>query len=354
MFRWFKRKKKYEAKEEVEIKEEVEETPVKEETQEADQPSSPPEEEQEKTRSGFGFLGRLKERLTKTRQTLTHRIDQLFSGKTVIDEEILEELEEILIMADMGVKATQELIKTLTKKVNRKEINNVEQLKGHLKEEILNLLRTDTLPLNVERTKPFVIMMVGVNGVGKTTTIAKLAKYYKDQGKKIFLIAADTFRAAAIEQLEIWAERIGVEIYKQQGGADPAAVVYDGLQVAKNKGIDIVFVDTAGRLHTKVNLMEELKKIKRTMQKVVPETPHEILLVLDATTGQNAISQTKLFHEALGVTGLVLTKLDGTAKGGIVVSICYEFKIPLRFIGVGEKMEDLRPFNPDEFVEALF
>ncbi|MDL1971210.1 MAG: signal recognition particle-docking protein FtsY [Candidatus Desulfofervidaceae bacterium] len=336
MLHWFKGKKKDNTKEKVEI----EETSVKEEKQEAP--------------SGFGFFGRLKERLTKTREALTNRIAQLFSGKTAIDEEILEELEEILIMADMGVKATQELIKALTKKVNCKEINNVEQFRGHLKEEILNLLKIDTPTLDIEQTKPFVTLMVGVNGVGKTTTIAKLAKYYRDQGKKILLIAADTFRAAAIEQLEIWAEKVGVEIYKQQSGADPAAVVYDGLQVAKAKGIDIVFVDTAGRLHTKVNLMEELKKIKRTMQKVVPETPHEIFLVLDATTGQNALSQTKLFHEALGVTGLVLTKLDGTAKGGIVVSICYEFKIPLRFIGVGEKMEDLRPFDPNEFVEALF
>jgi len=349
MFRWFKRKKKGEEKE-LEIKEEVEKTPIKEEPQEAIQPS----EKEEKTRSGFGFLGRLKERLTKTRQALTSRIDQLFLGKKVIDEEVLEELEEILIMADMGVKATQELIQTLTKKVHRKEIDKVEQLKSHLKEEILKLLQTNMPPLNIERAKPFVIMMVGVNGVGKTTTIAKLAKRYKDQGKKPLLIAADTFRAAAIEQLEIWAEKIGVEIYKQQSGADPAAVVYDGLQVARSKGIDVVFVDTAGRLHTKVNLMEELKKIKRTMQKIIPHAPHEILLVLDATTGQNAISQTKLFNEALEITGLVLTKLDGTAKGGIVVSICYEFKIPLRFIGVGEKMEDLRTFNPDEFVEALF
>ena len=266
----------------------------------------------------------------------------------------LEELEEILIMADLGVKATQDLIQQLTKKVSRKEINNLEQLKQHLKEEMLSLLSFETPPLNVDSSKPFVFMVVGVNGVGKTTTIAKLAHYYKEQGKNVLLIAADTFRAAAIEQLEIWAERVGVDIYKQKSGADPAAVVFDGLQMAQKRNMDIVLIDTAGRLHTKVNLMEELKKVKRVMKKVIPDAPHEILLILDATTGQNAISQAKLFHETLNITGLILAKLDGTAKGGIVISICHEFKIPLRFIGIGEEITALRPFEPKEFIEALF
>ena len=312
-----------------------------------------PKEKEEKKRR-FGFITRLKEKLSKTRQALTERIDQLFLGKKEIDEEVLEELEEVLIMADLGVKATQELIQRITKKVSRKEINNVEELKKALKEEILSLVQLEAPPLEVEKTKPFIIMMVGVNGVGKTTTIAKLAKYYKDMNKEVLLVAADTFRAAAIEQLEIWAKRVGVDFYKQQSGADPAAVAFDGIQRAKAKGIDVVFIDTAGRLHTKVNLMEELKKVKRVVRKLVPDAPHEIMLVLDATTGQNATSQTKLFHEALGVTGIIMTKLDGTAKGGILVSIAHDFGIPIRFIGIGEKMDDLKPFEPEAFVEALF
>jgi len=298
-------------------------------------------------------LSRLKDKLLKTRQNFSERINHLFLGKKEIDEHILEELEEILIMADLGVEATQKLIQNLTQKTSQKEINSIDQLKQDLKQEILNFLQIEAPPLDIEKAKPFVIMLVGVNGVGKTTAIAKLAKYYKDQGKRSLLIAADTFRAAAIEQLEIWAERVGAEIYKQQPGADPAAVVFDGLQVAKKQEIDIVFVDTAGRLHTKINLMEELKKIKKVIEKSIPLAPHEIWLVLDATTGQNVISQVKMFHEALEVTGLILTKLDGTAKGGIVVSTCYTFKIPLRFIGIGEHLPDLHPFDAQEFVEAL-
>ena len=300
-----------------------------------------------------GRLSRLKDKLLKTRQNFSERINHLFSGRKEIDEHILEELEEILIMADLGVEATQKLIQTLTQKSSQKEINSIDQLKQDLKQEILNFLQIKAPPLDVEKSKPFVIMLVGVNGVGKTTSIAKLAKYYKDQGKRSLLIAADTFRAAAIEQLEIWAERVGAEIYKQQPGADPAAVVFDGLQVAKKQEIDIVFVDTAGRLHTKINLMEELKKIKRVMEKTIPQAPHEIWLVLDATTGQNVISQVKMFHEALEITGLILTKLDGTAKGGIIVNTSYNFNIPLRFIGIGEHLQDLQPFNAYEFVEAL-
>ncbi|MCD6213956.1 MAG: signal recognition particle-docking protein FtsY [Candidatus Desulfofervidus sp.] len=310
-------------------------------------------QEEKPTPKPSGRLSRLKDKLLKTRQNFSERINHLFSGKKEIDEHTLEELEEILIMADLGVEATQKLIQTLTQKSSHKEINTIDQLKQDLKQEILNFLQIEAPPLDVEKSKPFVIMLVGVNGVGKTTAIAKLAKYYKEQGKKNLLIAADTFRAAAIEQLEVWAERVGAEIYKQQPGADPAAVVFDGLQVAKKQEIDIVLVDTAGRLHTKINLMEELKKIKRVMGKTIPQAPHEIWLVLDATTGQNVISQVKMFHEALGITGLILTKLDGTAKGGIIVNTSYNFNIPLRFIGIGEHLQDLQPFNAYEFVEAL-
>jgi len=310
-------------------------------------------QEEKPTPKPGGRLSRLKDKLLKTRQNFSERINHLFSGKKEIDEHTLEELEEILIMADLGVEATQKLIQTLTQKSSHKEINTIDQLKQDLKQEILNFLQIEAPPLDVEKSKPFVIMLVGVNGVGKTTAIAKLAKYYKEQGKKNLLIAADTFRAAAIEQLEVWAERVGAEIYKQQPGADPAAVVFDGLQVAKKQEIDIVLVDTAGRLHTKINLMEELKKIKRVMGKTIPQAPHEIWLVLDATTGQNVISQVKMFHEALGITGLILTKLDGTAKGGIIVNTSYNFNIPLRFIGIGEHLQDLQPFNAYEFVEAL-
>jgi fused signal recognition particle receptor len=296
----------------------------------------------------------LKQRLKKTRLHLSERIEDLFLGKSEINEDVLEELEEILIMADFGVGATQELIQVLAKKASHREIKDIEQLKKHLKQQMLDVFRFDIAPLNIEKARPFTIMVVGVNGVGKTTTIAKLAKYYKDQGRTSLLIAADTFRAAAIEQLDIWAMRAGVENYKQQSGADPAAVVFDGLQWAKTSGLDLVFVDTAGRLHTEINLMEELKKLKRVMSKVVNQAPHEIWLILDATTGQNVISQVKMFYEALGVTGLILTKLDGTAKGGVIISSSYSFKIPLRFIAAGEHLEDLYPFDAKEFIDALF
>ncbi len=359
MFKWFKRKKEKREAEGQEIIKKNEAMKSEEKQPEGikmepDQAEKAGEREQKEGKSGFGFINRLKQRLSKTRQALTSRIDGLFLGKKQIDEEVLEELEEILIMADLGVKATQELIQTITKKVSHKEINNVEELKKVLKEEIFKMISINRPDFDIERQRPFVVMMVGVNGVGKTTTIAKLAKYYYDQGKKVLLVAADTFRAAAIEQLQAWAQRVGVDIYSQQSGADPAAVAFDGVQLAKNKGYDIVFIDTAGRLHTKINLMEELKKIKRVIQKIVPAAPHEIFLVLDATTGQNATSQTKLFNEALGITGIIMTKLDGTAKGGILVSVAHEFRIPIHFIGIGEKMDDLKPFDPEAFVEALF
>jgi fused signal recognition particle receptor len=301
-----------------------------------------------------GFLQRLKEGLAKTHQGWISRIDSLIAGRKEIDEALLEELEEILITSDIGVKTSQHLIRDVTVKVTRKELEDGDQLKANLQEQIFQILNQQEKLLDLTKARPFVIMVVGVNGTGKTTTISKMAQKFKAQGKSVLLAAADTFRAAAIEQLEIWGQRIGCEVIKHQQGSDPAAVVFDALQAARSRGSDVVLVDTAGRLHTKVNLMEELKKIKRIMTREIPGAPHEILLVLDATTGQNALTQARMFHQALEVTGIVLTKLDGTAKGGILIGISNELKIPLRYIGIGEKAEDLREFNARDFVEALF
>lgn len=300
-----------------------------------------------------GFFARLKDRLSKTRETLVGRVDHLILGKKVIDEGLLEELEEILITSDLGVATTQTLIQAVQEKVKRKELNDPERLKGYLQEEILNILR---LPRKgwQEGVKPFVILVIGVNGVGKTTTIGKLARLFRSEGKKVLLVAGDTFRAAAGEQLEIWAERAGAEIIRQKEGSDPSAVVFDALKAARARDMDVVLIDTAGRLHTRVNLMEELKKIQRVIQKEIPQGPHRTWLVLDATMGQNAFSQARLFHEAMDIDGLILTKLDGTAKGGIVVGICHELKIPIEFIGIGEKTDDLQLFDPHAFVQALF
>jgi fused signal recognition particle receptor len=297
-------------------------------------------------------LNWLKKGLAKTREILTTDIEDLFSGKKQIDDDMLEELEELLITSDIGVQTTMDLMQTIAKQIGR--IKGPDLLKATLKQELLAHLRKFPPPLAAARTKPHVVMVVGVNGVGKTTTIGKLAAKATQKGDATLIVAADTFRAAAIEQLGIWAERAGAAMVAHKANADPAAVAYDGMEAAKARKMDIVFVDTAGRLHTKVNLMEELKKIQRTIAKIIPDGPHEILLVLDATTGQNALSQAKLFHEALGVTGLALTKLDGTAKGGIVFSICQSLNIPLQYIGVGEGIEDLRPFDPEQFAEALF
>jgi fused signal recognition particle receptor len=301
-----------------------------------------------------GFFQRLKEGLSKTHQGWISRIDGLIAGRKEIDETMLEELEEILITSDIGVKTSQHLIRDVTVKVTRKELEDGDQLKANLQEQIFQILNQQEKLLDLTKARPFVIMVVGVNGTGKTTTISKMAQKFKAQGKSVLLAAADTFRAAAIEQLEIWGQRIGCEVIKHQQGSDPAAVVFDALQAARSRGSDVVLVDTAGRLHTKVNLMEELKKIKRIMTREIPGAPHEILLVLDATTGQNALTQARMFHQALEVTGIVLTKLDGTAKGGILIGISNELKIPLRYIGIGEKAEDLREFNARDFVEALF
>ncbi len=282
------------------------------------------------------------------------KIDRLVAGKKKIDDALLEELEEILITSDIGVKATQELLDKVTEKVRRRELEDAAQLRKALQEEMFSILHQQEKALDLPAARPFVIMVIGVNGTGKTTTISKMAQKFKKEGKSVLLAAADTFRAAAIEQLEIWGKRVGCDVIKHQSGADPSAVVFDALKAGKSRGADVIIVDTAGRLHTKINLMEELKKIKRVMAREIPDSPHEILLVLDATTGQNAISQAKMFNQELGVTGIVLTKLDGTAKGGILVSISDELNIPIRYIGIGEKADDLRDFNARDFIDALF
>jgi len=298
------------------------------------------------------FFERLKEGLTKTRKGFIEKVESIFTGGK-IDEETLEELEEILITSDIGTKATAEIMAVIRERAKKGEAKDLDSVKDLLKKEMIEILG-GSQPIVVYDNKPFVILAVGVNGVGKTTTIGKLASRFQSQGFSVLLAAGDTFRAAGIEQLEIWAERAGTQIVKHQHGSDPAAVAFDAIVAAKNRGIDVVIVDTAGRLHTKSNLMEELKKVRRTIEKAMPDAPHEILLVVDATTGQNALRQAELFNEAIGITGIALTKLDGTAKGGIVLAIKKELGIPMRLIGVGEGIEDLRDFDPKEFVEALF
>ena len=298
------------------------------------------------------FFPGLKDGLAATRKTFTGGLDTIFAKKTIIDDKVLEEIEELLITSDIGVKTSSALIQSISK--DHSKISGVKQFKKYLKEEICSFLSIQPPTHKNIAVKPYVIMVVGVNGTGKTTTIGKLAARFGAEGKKVLIAAADTFRAGAVKQLDIWADRAGAEIVKQKENADPAAVAYDSIEAALARGSDIVLVDTAGRLHTKINLMEELKKIKRTVSKKLPDAPHETLLVLDATTGQNALTQAKLFNDAVGITGIALTKLDGTARGGIVVSICETLEIPLQFIGFGEKIEDLQPFDPKQFVEALF
>lgn len=300
----------------------------------------------------LNYFKRLKERLSKTRDIFSGGIEKIFSGKKHINENLLEELEELLITSDIGIQTATDLIQCISKKSS--EISGSDQIKAILKNEIIRIFDGNTPRLKASVSRPHVIMVVGVNGVGKTTTIGKLATKFAASGNRVLIAAADTFRAAAVEQLTIWAERAGAEIVKHKDKADPAAVAYDGIEAASARNIDVVIVDTAGRLHTKTNLMEELKKIKRSISKKMPDAPHEILLVLDATTGQNSISQAKLFNEALGVTGIALTKLDGTAKGGIVISICNTFKLPIQYIGIGESIDDLQDFDPVAFVNALF
>lgn len=298
---------------------------------------------------------KFKEGLSKTRDVFVERVEDLFSRTKKIDEDFYEELEEILIGADVGVTTVMNLIGELRAEVKKQKIEDPSQLQPILTEKLVELLSgTQNGSLNMASSGLTVILFVGVNGVGKTTTIGKMAHMFKSQGKKVMMAAGDTFRAAAIEQLETWGERVGVDVIKQQSGSDPAAVMYDALQAAKNRGVDVLLCDTAGRLQNKVNLMEELGKIYRVIKREIPDAPHETLLVLDATTGQNALSQAKMFGDKAGLSGLVLTKLDGTAKGGIVVAIRQELEIPVKFVGLGEKMDDLQPFDSEQFVHALF
>jgi fused signal recognition particle receptor len=304
----------------------------------------------------WGFFEKLKKGLSKTHQGFVEKIDRLFLGKKTIDQDLLDGLEGLLYEADLGVKTSGQLIEGVQQGLKRGELQEPDKVKEFIKQEILRILKLGEKSLSIDfsQTKPFVFLVVGVNGAGKTTTIGKIAHQYSSQGKKVLIGAADTFRAAAVEQLEIWANRVGADFIKQFKGSDPSAVAFDSIRAAKARNIDLVFIDTAGRLHTKVNLMEELKKIKWIVGRECPGAPHEILLVLDATTGQNAISQAKLFNEVIDVTGIVLTKLDGTAKGGIIIGITEEMKIPIRYIGVGEGIDDLKEFNAEEFVQALF
>jgi fused signal recognition particle receptor len=302
-----------------------------------------------------GWFARLKEGLKRTSSTIGEGLGNLFLGRKEIDDALLEELETQLLLADVGIDATQYIIGNLTRRVSRKELADAPALYRALQEELKALLLPCSVPLAIDTAKkPYVILMVGVNGVGKTTTIGKLARRFQSEGRSVLLAAGDTFRAAAVEQLQVWGERNNVPVIAQHTGADSASVLYDALQAAQSRGTDILIADTAGRLHNKENLMEELKKVVRVMKKLDPSAPHEVMLVLDAGTGQNALAQVKHFQQAVGVSGLVLTKLDGTAKGGIIFAISRQSQLPIRFIGVGEQAEDLRPFDADEFIRALF
>ena len=302
-----------------------------------------------------GFFGRMAAGLSKTRSNLTDGLSTLLLGKKEIDDDMMEDLETQLIMADVGVEATTEIIDRLTKRVGRKELRDSDALYEALIEELQDMLAVSQKPLVIDSSKkPYVILMVGINGVGKTTTIGKLAKQFQARGKSVMLAAGDTFRAAAVEQLQVWGERNNVPVVAQHTGADSASVLFDAVQAATSRGVDILIADTAGRLHNNDNLMQELEKVVRVMKKIDDTAPHEVMLVLDAGTGQNAINQTKTFLQSVGVTGLTLTKLDGTAKGGIIFALAKQFGLPVRYIGVGEKIEDLRPFNADDFTRALF
>ena len=301
-----------------------------------------------------GFFERLKEGLAKTHLSFVSRIEELLAGRTSVDDELIENLEEALILSDIGVATSQRIIEHLQESVERKELQDPRQIKFYLKREVQSILQHSEKTLDIEREHPFVILVIGVNGTGKTTTIGKMASKFKAMGKNVLLVAGDTFRAAAIEQLEIWGERTGCEVLKHAPGADPSAVMFDAIHAAKSRDVDVVIADTAGRLHTKKNLMEELKKMVRVISRELPGAPHETLMVIDATTGQNAISQAQLFHEGVGLSGLILTKLDGTAKGGIIVGIANDLNLPVTYIGIGEQVEDLREFHAKEFVDALF
>lgn len=316
------------------------------------EPEEPADEPAEVKRRGL--LEKLKGGLSKTRKNFSEKIDTLIKNNRKLDDDFYEELEEILIQADVGVNTSLELVENIKKAAHQEKINDSSAVTGLLKAEIANIMEKPGAYLNLPAEKPAVIMVVGVNGAGKTTSIAKMAHKFKNEQKKVLLAAADTFRAAAIDQLQIWADRVGVELIKHQEGSDPGAVVYDAIHAAQGRKADILIIDTAGRLQNKTNLMKEISKVYKIIQREIPDGPHEVLLVLDATTGQNAINQARLFEEATGVSGIILTKLDGTARGGIVLAIARELDIPVKLIGIGEGMEDLREFSPDLFAEALF
>ena len=316
---------------------------------------APVDDLQEKPKPKGGWLSRIKQGLSRTSSNFSEGLGNLILGRKTIDEDLLEEIETQLLVADVGIEATSEIIEDLTERVARKQLADSEALYKALRESLADLLRKVESPLELDQQhKPQVVLVVGVNGVGKTTTIGKLAKRFQTQGKSVMLAAGDTFRAAAVEQLQVWGERNQVPVVAQHTGADSASVIFDAIESAQSKGIDIIIADTAGRLHNKSNLMDELAKVKRVMAKLDVTAPHEVLLVLDAGTGQNAINQAQHFIEAAGVSGLALTKLDGTAKGGVIFALSKKFGIPVRFIGVGEGIEDLQPFEAESFIEALF
>ncbi|QIB50199.1 signal recognition particle-docking protein FtsY [Pseudomonas sp. OIL-1] len=322
--------------------------------QASEQPEKEPEPEKPAAEPR-GFFARMKAGLSKTSANLGEGMANMFLGEKEIDDELMEDMETRLLMADVGIEATTLIMESLQQRVSRRQVNNRKALYGALQGELESLLGNVARPMVIPaEKKPFVILVVGVNGVGKTTTIGKLAKRLQGEGKQVMLAAGDTFRAAAVEQLQVWGERNHIPVVAQHTGADSASVIFDALQAAKARGADVLIADTAGRLHNKDHLMDELKKVKRVLAKLDDEAPHEVLLVLDAGTGQNAISQTKLFDQAVGLTGLALTKLDGTAKGGVIFALAKQFGLPIRFIGVGEKIDDLRPFTAPEFVKALF
>ena len=353
MIKWFKRNQ--DEKPDPKSDEQIEKTkPVEVSEPQSDmiETETLPLQETEKK----GFFARFKKGLTKTRGQLGDGIGRLLLGKKTIDADLLEELEFLLLSADVGIETTQTIIEQLSEGLKRKQLTDGETVYAALKTHLQSLLTRDTKALNTDTSQqsPFVILMVGVNGAGKTTTIGKLAKQYQLQGKKVMLAAGDTFRAAAVEQLQAWGERNSIPVISQQKGADSASVVFDGFQAAKARGIDILIADTAGRLHTQQNLMDELKKVKRVLSKIDPNAPHETMLVLDSTIGQNALNQAREFHQAIGLTGITMTKLDGTAKGGILFAIAHELEIPFRYLGIGEGIDDLRPFDAVQFVDAIF
>lgn len=317
-------------------------------------PESSPQPEPPPVAAKSSLLDRLKLGIQKTRAGLVERIEDVVQGKKQIDADLLEELEYTLISADIGIRTTTDVLERIRQRVDRKLVGDASEIRTLIKQHLLEVLQATERPARMPAAPPSVLMIVGVNGVGKTTTIGKLAQFYQADKRSVLLCAADTFRAAAIEQLEVWGQRTGVNVIRQNQGSDPSAVLFDALQAAKSRAVDYVIIDTAGRLHTKTNLMAELDKMRRTATRVIPDAPHEVLLVLDATTGQNGLEQARKFTESSGVTGIILTKLDGTAKGGVVIAIARELNLPIRFVGVGEQAADLLPFDSEKFIDSLF